>query len=232
MAGNGAAWGFAGRSLDFFDAVANGQPIPLPPVSVYALGARQWLEFDAWPPPEARPLELPLSTGSFDVDPADPPPSLGGRGLLVLMPGTGYGVRDQRPLRARGDVATLLDLAVEEPLLLLGPVKARLRVAAEGGDVRQWVVTLCVERTDGSLENLTEGVANAPVEATEVEVPLGDVGVLLQPGERLVALAAGASWPRWQLPAEQGSQHVLAGSTLELSRCAIDLGQPAARNNS
>lgn len=218
MAGNGAAWGFAGRCLDFFDAVTNDQPIPLPRVSVYVLGARQWLGLDSWPPPGAQPFELALATASFNVDPADPPPSLGGRGLLVLMPGTGYGVRDQRSLRARADVATILDVAVEEPMLLLGPVSARLQVAAEGGDVRQWVVTLCVERPDGSLENLTEGVANAPVEAAEVVVPLGDLGVLLQPGERLVALAAGSSWPRWELPKERGAQQVLPGSALVVSR--------------
>lgn len=218
MAGNGAAWSFAAKSLDFFDAVMSGRPSALQRVSVYVLGLRQWLGFDAWPPSEAQPWELPLAPASFDVDPTEPPPSLGGRGLLVLMPGSGYGVRDQRPLQNRTDVATVLDVEVHEVTLLLGAVTAHLKVEASGGGMRQWVATLCIARSDGSLMNLTEGVANAPVEADEVTVPLGDIGVQLAPGERLVLLVSGASWPRWELPDSPGIQKIQAGSSLLFSR--------------
>ena len=45
---------------------------------------------------------------------------------------------------------------------------------------------------------------------------VGDVFVRARPGERLVALVAGGSFPRWEPPAAPGRQEVLAGSELEL----------------
>jgi uncharacterized protein len=214
FAGSGEMTGLFGTILDFYDAVLEGDAPRLPRVSAYVLGARRWVGLDAWPPPDAARSELPLEAGVVDVDPADPVPSLGGRGLLVEVPGWGYGIRDQRRIDARGDVAMALRHAATERGWLAGPVRALLRTEAEPGAM--WTVTLCLEQPDGALHNLTEGVATDDGGGT-VAVPLGDVCAAVEPPQRLVALVAGSSFPRWPRPKPLGAQRLLMGSRLELT---------------
>ena len=141
-------------------------------------------------------------------------PSLGGRGLLVEVPGRGFGVRDQRPLAAREDVLTAMRAP---PVTLVGPVQALLNVGADLPAEALWTVTLCVEHVNGFLQNICEGVARTPPGATGVTVELGDACVEPAPGEALVALVAGSSYPRWPRPAAEGTQRVAQGSRLELT---------------
>ena len=228
-AGNGLNWGFARRALDYFDAILAGERPAQARVQAYVLGAKRWLALDHWPPEGGPgPSRLRLTPGGFTVDPGKPTPALGGRGLLISIPGQGFGVRDQRPLAARSDVATVLDHAVGEPMLLAGPVTVLLQVSgATAGDPArdhpQWVVTLCVRRRDGRLDNLCEGIASAPVTADRVRVELGHIAVAVEPGEALVALVAGASWPRWPLPGAPAIQQIHPGSTVELPVAPMSL---------
>jgi predicted acyl esterase len=97
---------------------------------------------------------------------------------------------------------------------LAGPARALLRTEAEPGVT--WTMTLCVEQPDGALHNLTEGVATDTGEGS-VDVPLGDVCATVEPGQRLVALVAGSSFPRWPRPKQLGTQRLLEGSRLELT---------------
>ena len=138
-----------------------------------------------------------LHPAVVSVDPADPVPSLGGRGLLVEVPGRGFGIRDQRGIAARDDVAVALRHAAPERRWLAGPACALLRTEAEPGSM--WAVTLCVQQPDGALHNLTEGVGTDEGDGT-VTVSLGDVCATVEPGESLVALVAGSSFPRWPRP--------------------------------
>jgi predicted acyl esterase len=155
-----------------------------------------------------------LPGGEFEVRPEDLPPSLGGRGILVGAPEFGWGPRDQRPLADRDDVLCLEAAPVAGGATLAGPATARLRVEARGGSSRQWTVVLCLRAPDGRLEVLTEGVAQAPTKAAEVEVPLGDVCVAVPADSRLVALIGGGSVPRWEPVRTEGRQRVLDGSEL------------------
>ncbi len=213
-AGAGPAIGLGERLLDFFDSALVGRPSGLPRASVFELGAKRWLRGDAWPPAGSRPLALALPGGEFEVRPEDLPPSLGGRGILVGAPGSGWGPRDQRSLAGRDDVLCLEAAPVAGEATLAGPATARLRVEASGGSSRQWTVVLCLWAPDGRLEVLTEGVAQAPTKATEVEVPLGDVCVTVPADSRLVALVGGGSVPRWEPVRTEGRQRVLDGSEL------------------
>jgi hypothetical protein len=79
-----------------------------------------------------------------------------------------------------------------------------------------WAVTLCVQQPDGALHNLTEGVGTDEGDGT-VTVSLGDVCATVEPGQPLVALVAGSSFPRWPRPKQLGTQRVLEGSRLELT---------------
>jgi putative CocE/NonD family hydrolase len=214
-AGAGPTIGLGERLLDFFDSALAERPSALPRASVFELGARRWLELDGWPPADARSLALGLPGGEFEVRPEDLPPSLGGRGILVGVPGFGWGPRDQRPLADRDDVLCLeAPPLAAGPTTLAGPVAARLRVEARGGSVRQWTVVLCLRAPDGRLEVLTEGIAQAPTPADEVEVQLGDVCVAVPADSRLVALVGGGSVPRWEPVRTAGRQRVLDGSEL------------------
>jgi uncharacterized protein len=214
IAGAGPIAGLFGTVLDFYGAVLAGREPELARVSAYVLGAARWVELDDWPPPGGETVSEPLVAGTVAVDPADPVPSLGGRGLLVQVPGGGYGPRDQRPLAAREDVLVSRVRDSAERRWLAGPVRAVLRTAAEPGS--RWVVTLCVERPGGVLHNLCEGIAVDDGRGT-ASVALGDVCVTVEPGQSLVALVAGSSFPRWSRPVTGGEQRVLDGSRLELT---------------
>ena len=214
-AGAGLDW--FSSALDFFDAVLAGREPSLPRVRAYVLGARRWADLEAWPPPGATPVKAPLDPARVAVRPEDPVPTLGGRGLLVQTPGGGWGVRDQRPLLGRPDVAAAGRIEWPRPTIFAGPVRARLRTVAEGPGDSHWVLILCLEREDGSLQNLCEGVARAPAAAPEVTVDLGDVCVEVAAGEALVTLLAGSSFPRWPRPQAAGAQEILEGSVLELT---------------
>jgi predicted acyl esterase len=214
IAGSGVVAELFGTILDFYDAVLAGEAPGLPRVSVYVLGARRWVGLDLWPPPGAERAELRLQPAIVRVDPADPVPSLGGRGLLVEVPGSGFGIRDQRGIAAREDVAVASRHAAPERRWLAGPACALLRTEAEPGSM--WTVTLCVQQPDGALHNLTEGVGTDEGDGT-VTISLGDVCATVEPGQPLVALVAGSSFPRWPRPECRRTQRVLAGSRLELT---------------
>jgi hypothetical protein len=203
--------------LDFYDAVLAGEAPALPRVSVYVVGARRWIGLDAWPPEGAERAELRLQPAVVPVEPADPVPSLGGRGLLVEVPGLGFGIRDQRAIAGRDDVAVALRHATPARRWLAGAASALLRTEAAPGSM--WTVTLCVEQADGALHNLTEGVGIDDGDGT-VTVSLGDVCAAIEPGQPIVALVAGSSFPRWPRPESHGTQRMLEDSRLELTTAA------------
>ena len=218
FAGSGTAEPLFPKMLDFYDAAVEEREPALPRVSVYVLGARRWVALDEWPPPAASSVSIPLEPAELPVDPADPAPTLGGRGLLIKVPGSGWGVRDQRPLAARRDVAVAASHSEPEGRWLAGPVSATLRTEARPGAT--WAVTLCLEQSDGALHNLTEGVALDDGSGTAV-VDLGDVCAAVDAGQPMVALVAGSSFPRWPRPQAGTTQRLLEGSTLELTATGL-----------
>ena len=215
--GSGVVAELFGTILGFYDAVLADEAPGLPRVTVYVLGARRWVGLDAWPPPGAERVELPLQPAVVGVDPAETVPSLGGRGLLIEVPGWGFGIRDQRGIAARDDVAVALRHTAPKRRWLAGPVRALLRTEAEPGSM--WTVTLCVQQPDGALHNVTEGVGTDEGYGT-ITVLLGDICASVEPGQPLVALVAGSSFPRWPRPKRRGSQSMLEGSRLELTVAA------------
>lgn len=227
-AGSGAAFGLADQILDFYDAAIGRAPRTTPPVQVFALGSRTWSRHDSWPPPGAEVRTLPLVEAEFDVDPADLPPSIGGRAIQVGVAGSGWGPVDQTPLAGRGDVVST-DLALPAGESIAGPCTVRLVVEASGGTPRQWTAVLAIRAGDGRLDVLTEGVAQAPTTATRIDIPLGDVhlGAAADRATDLVLLLAGGSVPRWRPVDTAGHHRVLAGSAIDLTISrAVPAGQP------
>ncbi len=93
-------------------------------------------------------------------------------------------------------------------LLATGRITATLKVAASGGESRQWVAILCLEEADGALVNLGEGATTAPADTDELTLDLGDVCVELAPGARLALLVSGGLARRFPAPATASEQRV------------------------
>jgi hypothetical protein len=70
---------------------------------------------------------------------------------------------------------------------------------------------------DGRWDNLTEGITRAPADAEEVVVPLGDICVAAGGEARLIALVAGASFPRWDVISTAGPRIVAGASSVEVT---------------
>jgi len=210
--------GVFGWILDFYDAVLAGRDPGSSRVRAYLLGARRWVDLECWPPAGGGQLEVAIDPGSFAVRPATPVPALGGRALLVQVPGWGYGIADQRPLVGRDDVHRAATIAVGQDTIFAGPVTADLVTSAEGvdGSSAYWVATLCLEQPGGALHNIAEGVVRTVLGAERAQVDLGDVFLEAPAGSTLVLFVAGSSFPRWPKPVSELRQCVMAGSKLKM----------------
>jgi predicted acyl esterase len=216
FAGSGGAYGLFAKELEFFRAAIDGRASALPRVSAYMLGARRWLELEAWPPPGATTVSLPVGETTFRHDPENLPASVGGRCLYCnTAGGPGWGQYDQRPIVGHPGVR-LMELGAPPSRRLAGPVTAVLEVGADGSGVADWVCTLCMRDADGALLNLCEGVMRSAA-VGNVSVELGDVCVELEPGQQLALLVAGASYPRWEPLPEARTQRIVRGSALRLT---------------
>ena len=141
--------------LPFFRHYLKGGEDPrLPEAYVFETGRNQWHALDAWPPREAKPLELFLSAAfalakaapaepgeAFDEyvsDPAKPVPFIEETSIGMTIE---YMVDDQRFASRRPDVLAYQTEPLEEDLTIAGPVTASLHVSTTGTD-SDWVVKL------------------------------------------------------------------------------------------
>ena len=161
--------------LRHFDAVTQGRPNPEPAVRVFVMGGGsgrrtpdghldqggRWIAAADWPVPGAEAsvwhlhgdLRLdpaPPAEGaaplSYDVDPADPVPSIGGNhsslepvavaGSFDQVAGAAFfGCRPPfLPLAARRDVLAFQSAPLAAPVQVVGPVEVELFVATDGPD--------------------------------------------------------------------------------------------------
>jgi len=131
-----------------------GEDPKLPEAYVFETGRNQWRALDAWPPRDAKPLELHLSAKgalargapsdageAFDEyvsDPAKPVPFIEDTSVGMT---TEYMVDDQRFAGRRPDVLVYQTEPLEEDLTIAGPITASLQVSTTGTD-SDWVVKL------------------------------------------------------------------------------------------
>ena len=141
--------------LPFFRHYLKGGEDPkLPEAYAFETGRNQWRALDAWPPRDAKPLELHLSAKgalargapseageAFDEyvsDPAKPVPFIEDTSIGMT---TEYMVDDQRFAGRRPDVLVYQTEPLEEDLTIAGPITASLQVSTTGTD-SDWVVKL------------------------------------------------------------------------------------------
>ncbi len=171
---------------------ANGFLERQPKVEYYAMGANAWRSATAWPPEEAQPLTLYLTSDEganslfgdgalvaepgadgrdrFTYDPMNPVPSVGGQVCCNGVSASG-GSRDQRGVEARADVLVYTSAPLTEDLMIAGQITATLYVSSDARDT-DFTVKLVDVAPDGTAYNLVdtiqrarwrEGYAGAPV---------------------------------------------------------------------
>jgi putative CocE/NonD family hydrolase len=169
--------------FDWFDRFVAGRETGAPTakrVRYFLLGANEWREVDAWPPPHRRmPFYLRGAGGArsrhgdgvlsrdppgeeppdgFTHDPRDPVPTLGGRNMIpgVCAPG----VQDRSRVEERDDVLVYTTAPLDVSLTIAGPVSATLLVRANAPDA-DFVAKLVDVEPSGYCVPIAEGILRA-----------------------------------------------------------------------
>ncbi len=197
-----------------------------PPVVYYVMGAvgepnapgNEWRTAYQWPPLPTRPtplylhadhslsFEKPPREGAlrYTYDPNNPVPTLGGRELTIPA-----GPRDQRAVESRPDVLVFTSAPLEQPLEVVGRVKAILYVSSDAPDT-DFIVRLCDVYPDGRSYNIAEGVLRmryreslsreklmTPGRVYRAEVDLWTTAIVFNRGHRLRVHVTSSSYPAY-----------------------------------
>ncbi len=144
----------------------------------------------------------------YTYDPAAPHPGPGGHSCcfehVAPMGPAGQAVRE-----VNNGVLIYTSAPLDEPLYLIGDVSATVYAATSAVDT-DFAIRLCVVDANGDSTNLQEGIVRAryrdslsepsllePGAVYRYEIPLGPVGVLLNPGEQIRVQVASNDFPQW-----------------------------------
>lgn len=251
------------QHLRWFDATLKDDDSALeatPPVQVFVMGENRWRGYPEWPPPGSSTEDWHLRADgglsreagtekrpdTYEYDPTNPVPTLGGPTLLA--PIHGPGARDQRTIEQRSDVLTYTSEPLVESYTVLGAVHATLFAASSAPDT-DFVVRLVDEYPDGRAIGLCDGIIRAsaresypapgvieptapsPIEPGEVYeycVDLWATGNTFKVGHRLRVEVTSSSHPRWERNLNTGESAVHFGRS-EVANQTIfhDAGRPS-----
>ncbi|MER7398285.1 CocE/NonD family hydrolase [Streptomyces sp. NPDC000151] len=178
------------------------------PVRVHVGGEGAWRDLDDWPPAPATTAWFPAAHGtltrqpptdsaplaSVRYDPADPTPSVGGP---LLSPGAGP--RDNGALEAREDVLTFTGPPLTEPVDVLGPVSARLRISTDTGHADVFARLCDVDARDRST-NVCDGLVRLRADGqapSAVTVAMSSTAHRFAAGHRIRLQLSGGAHPRY-----------------------------------
>jgi len=195
-----------------------------PPVRLFLMGDNRWLDVETWPPQGVRyepmyfregngesgvslndgrlAFEMPQGAerpDGYAYDPEEPIPSLASPIDAVPM--------DYRALEKR--MLTYTTDALEQPLTVVGPVKATLFGLSSAPDT-DWVVRLCDVWPDGRSMSVCDGILRAryrnssereelmtPNQVYRFEVDLWATAQVFQAGHRLRVQVTSSDFPRY-----------------------------------
>ena len=154
------------------------------------------------------PPTRPSSLRQFRSDPADPVPSIGGALCCTGDPEARSGPVYQNEIEGRDDVLLYTSEPLDAPLLIAGPIQARLRVSADVPDT-DIVLRLTDVDPEGNSLLVQEGALRlryrrgfdqpemmVPGTAYDVTIEMRDIAYQFRPGHRLRLHVAGSSFPR------------------------------------
>jgi uncharacterized protein len=221
--------------LRFFDhylkGIANGFE-QMPSVKYFVMGANVWKTSQTWPPVGvtdqrwylhsngdantgagdgvlSTEMSATESSDSFEYDPSDPVPTVGGATLMHSI--YRAGPIDQRSIEARGDVLVYTSPPLEQAVEVAGPVQVHLHVATDALDT-DFVARLIDVHPDGRAIPLTDGITRmryrhgiqevaAPLTSGEVyalDIDLWQTSNVFLPGHRIRVDVTSSSFPRWE----------------------------------
>jgi putative CocE/NonD family hydrolase len=219
------------QHLRWFDATLKGQQERLTgdPVQLFVMGENRWRGYPTYPVPDARAEEWYLQPGggldrgvapggapdTYDYDPRDPAPTVGGSTLLT--PALPAGPHDQRGVEARPDVLSYTSGVLHQARTVLGAVSVTLHAASSAPDT-DFVARLVDVHPDGRAMNVADGIIRAsarasypepgvvrPVPPTPIEpgtvyeyrIDLWATGLTFPAGHRIRVDITSSSHPRW-----------------------------------
>jgi putative CocE/NonD family hydrolase len=197
---------------DWLKAQLGGDPpaVDGPRVRVFVQGVNRWRDEEEWPLARATAVPWHLRRDgaltreapgddegfdSFEHDPLDPCPTLGGD--LVKPPDFPPGPMDQTPILGRRDVLVYTSDVLDAPLEVVGPVTARLH-AATTGRCTDFVVKLCDVHHDGRTFNVCDGIVRTSANVGAWDVDLWATGIVFLPGHRIRVLVSSSDFPRYE----------------------------------
>lgn len=225
------------EGLRWFDAHLLGRGRPrAQAVRLYVMGADEWREYPAWPPPAtemayhlhpaglllAEPAPAGALPDHYRYDPADPTPNLGG----PLLSGHA-GPRDNRPLEARPDVLTYTTPKLTRPVTVIGPVRLVLYVRSSL-EHTDFFGRLCDVQPSGESINICDGILRLvpgsgeprPDGSRRIVVELAATAYAFRPGHQIRLLVASGAHPRFARnlgtgePPQSGTRLAAADQTI------------------
>ena len=233
-----------GLLLPWYDATLRGDWSEIdhwPPVRVYLMGAvgesrapgNEWIDLEQWPPPTlsryfflSEDAELaaktPASGGLTLVsDPTNPVPTLGGANLHASLEvdgrEMGAGPMDQRPIEARPDVLTFTTEPLQQPLTVMGPVRAKIWLVPDTTDL-DIAVRLTDVYPNGRSMLVLDGIQRArmrcgddtecpltPGAPVELTIELWSTAMVFNAGHRIRISVSGSNWPRFEVNPNNGA---------------------------
>jgi putative CocE/NonD family hydrolase len=153
-----------------------------PRVQFYTMGRNEWSSANTWPPEDAEPVVMYLSSGggansvfgdgslstaikdgpasdTFTYDPMNPVPSLGG-GVCCNNDASVGGSFDQRGIEARADVLVYTSEPLEEDVEVTGFIHAKLFVSSDAKDT-DFTVKFVDVHPDGAAWNVDDTILRA-----------------------------------------------------------------------
>ena len=216
-----------GQQLDFLGRyLFDGRPEPEgPPVRIFVMGANTWRDEDAWPLARATNVQFFLHDGgrlstdapvtdaapaSFEFDPLDPVPTVGGRNLLPGSEGTHMtGPCDHSVLDIRHDILRFVSDPLDADMEVTGHVSVTLHAATSAADT-DWSAMLLDVWPDGRAFNVADGYLRArhrngndraaPINAgepTRYEIDLVATSQVFKSGHRLRVDISSSNFPRY-----------------------------------
>jgi putative CocE/NonD family hydrolase len=199
-----------------------------PPVRIFVMGANTWRDEREWPLARTHYTPYYLRSGgranslfgdgalsttppaadgpadSYDYDPADPVPTLGGQSMIESP-----GPLDRRPVERRDDVLVFSTELLEQDVEVTGPVEVILYAASSAVDT-DFAATLVDVHPGGLATNVCEGIRRARfreslerpslIEAGRVyeyRIDLWETSNLFKAGHRIRVEVTSSNFPRF-----------------------------------
>jgi putative CocE/NonD family hydrolase len=141
---------------------------------------------------------------------------------------------DQSELRARPDVLVFRSAPLEEPLQVIGHLRAALWASSSCADT-DFTVKLMDTYPDGRAMVMAEGVVRAryrhgceatllvPGSTYRLEVDLYSTALVFNRGHRIEVHVSSSNYPRYEVNPNTGGEHSEGGAT-EVARNTIHVG--------